>query len=281
MKRFIFLFFIFSVLAAAESDLPIPQNTSLLKKTEEKESRSVRITYKYVSKLKEEDIISFYREKFNSLGVYELKNKLGIKADTYFFEKTSYFHTMRSIMLNFDYKEQGSIYYTIVDTQYTKFDILPFSNFYPPKSLDFMPIYSNCVQFVYNTYFSPMIGLAYLSDDEPDKIANFYTKNMPSFGWQLVSSEAKSGIYQIYDWLAIIDPFTKVIPQLQIERFHEIVPPLKIRGQTLNFKRGSQTCTITVYKFDDIVEKAKASIWDASSIERYGNTIICVYYFST
>jgi hypothetical protein len=102
---------------------------------------------------------------------------------------------------------------------------------------------------------------------------------MPSFGWQAVDNVSNQGTYNFSQWFKFIDPFSKALPMLEARNYEEFIPPLAVRGKTLTFIQGGKSCTITIYRFDDIVEKAKGTIWDASDFNQYGRTVIAIFYF--
>jgi hypothetical protein len=176
-------------------------------------------------------------------------------------------------------KEKTQFFINIIT--FKKLPIIPIYDLQSPQELKFMPVYSSATQFInYNSPTSPFTGVDYLSHNNPDEISNFYLTNMPSFGWKLIKKEPHSGAYSFFEWLKIVDPFTKIIPSLRSQGYAELVPPLKLNGQTLTFEQGSKACTITIYKFEDIVEKARQqTLWDVSVMEKYGDTVIAVFYF--
>ncbi len=276
-------FFLFAFVFNLEAEsIPVPRQTELSRQEGPVERINyTEVTKNYRSQLSAEEIISFYRRHLSSLGFQELRDPL-IPAGFFAFEKTlMHLHPLRSVMIRIQPGQEGyKTFYSLTEHERTLQPILPFPSFAQPQELDFAPVFGQSRQFVYNTYWHPMIGVGYLSEQDPSVISEFYLKNMPSFGWELAGQESHQGRYSIYEWLLVVDPFTKVIPNMEVASYDEVVPPLQVRGRTLNFRRGGESCTITVYNFPDIVERARGTFWDAGPIQKYGNTLICVYYFS-
>ncbi len=229
-------------------------------------------SYEYRSKLSKEEITSFYRTLFLTQGMKENP----ATKDTLVFAK----FPQKIVTITFSSDPDGQVRFMFTKSEFTKMQIVPTQDFKSPQTLDFMPTYTQSQQFVYNTFYYPMIGIAYLSRSQPDDVAGFYTKRMSSFGWQLASDTPQQGTYDLFAWIRVIDPFTKAIPMLQVTGYQELAPPLKLRGRTLTFKQEGKSCTITIYKFEDIIAKAQGTAWDASPFQQYGDTVIAVYYFS-
>jgi hypothetical protein len=126
-----------------------------------------------------------------------------------------------------------------------------------------------------------MTGLAYFSPQNIESLREFYLKQMPGFGWNLVDSQSHRGRYEFFQWLKIVNPFTKHLPNLKEIGYDVTIPPLTVEGTTLTFEQGIKTCTITIYNFPDILSDSQNTKWDlwAKDIAKYGKTLICVYYF--
>lgn len=143
-----------------------------------------------------------------------------------------------------------------------------------------MPVYKQAQQFFYNDYFKPSwIGAAYLTSSSPDAVEDFYLKEMPSFGWKLSDSQSNAGTYPFSGWVKTIDPFGHEIGVYTNMGYEENTPPLTIRGSQIIFSKSGKKCSIAIYKFEDIIAKAKGTPWDTSVMEKYGDTVIAVCYF--
>lgn len=271
----ILLLLLFCTQALAQSSSPsLPSCTELISQKKQDTKQAAVTMYEYSSCLSKEEIIKFYKESFLSLQMNEIKNSL--QHGIFIFER----YPFQSKELNFkSAQENGKTFYSLTEYFYRNLSIVPSTTFTTPQKLDFMPTFPDAWQFIYSTYWSPMIGVWYLSGSEPEQVCDFYLKNMPSFGWQLADSVSKQGSYNFYQWFQFVDPFSKALPTLQARNYEEFITPLAIRGKTLTFRQGEKNCTIAIYKFDDIVEKAKGTIWDASAFEQYGSTMISVFYF--
>lgn len=234
----------------------------------------------YSSQLPKEEILKFYRSEFSSLDMQEFN-------DT----KNSEYYAFQSIPEKMAYikfnepQADGKTNFTVLVYEREKCPILPGSLFTSPEKLDFAPVYSGSRQFLNarfskdDIYFAPMTAAAaYLAKSNSAEVSSFYIDNMPSFGWVLAQSSDNDGIYDFSQWAVMIDPFTKAVPLLEAKGYKKKIPPLKVKGKTLTFKQGNKKCVITIYTFEDMIEKAEGTIWDANTLRQYGDTVIVVYY---
>ncbi|UCC95650.1 MAG: hypothetical protein JSW40_02595 [Candidatus Omnitrophota bacterium] len=271
---FIFLLMLLLPLSAQNYSPSLPRSTELIDQSTETRDYSVTNTYEYRSRLSKEEIVGFYKNLFISRGMKEMSKGRSARA-------IAFRGPLKIEIISFlpSPEEKGTLFRRVTQA-ITRLPIIPGTGFTAPKKLDFMPVYPGATQFIYNPYNVPMVGIGYLTKSSTQKVSDFYLNNMSSFGWTLEDKESHQGRYKFYEWLKIVDPFTDAAPRLKIMEYGKIIPPLKVRGTTLLFTQGEKSCTITIYKFDDIVAKAKGRVWDATPIEKYGDTLICVYHFS-
>ncbi len=261
----LFIFFL-NTLRAEE----LPLQTELLEKEEFTTQGSEVVLLRCCSKLSYDEILSFYRKRFLAQGLKEFSLEgIFIFSRGPFITKTLYFLS----------EEDNQLCYKLEERYAKRISVLPIADFSSPRQLDFMPTFLEATEFVYSTYFAPMTGVWYLSFKDAEEVANFYLKNMPDFGWKLLGDSPRQGVYSFSEWFVLIDPFSKVLPRLEEEGYPEYVPPLKVRGRTLSFTKDKESCTITIYKFEDILEKAEGTVWDVSALATYGTTVIGVFYF--
>ena len=273
------MFILFGIITYSLEAVPfiLPQlpRTELTGQDTKKTDQLKIETYTYRSQLSRDKIKQSYRGQLISSG-WELK-----------FENEGSLMFMRgklgeNIILDFAIPldtENQTINYSFKVTTCYRLPILPWTNFKAPQELDFMPVYLEATQFQYNTIFPPMIGVGYLSHKPDDAITRFYLENMPEFGWTLVSNNHQAGRYKFSQWLLMVDPFTKVLAELSARGYDELAPLLEVSGNTLSFAQEGKTCTITVHRFPDIISASKKTIFDASDIEKYGETLVAVFYF--
>lgn len=267
------LFFCSSVFAAEQS-VSLPPQTELIKQEKNSQDKVDTTTSQYCSSLSKEEILKFYRKVFLAQSMQEVPTVPN--SNSVVFERYPFLSNMITFTAA---QKSGQTCYFLEEQRFKKIPILPSPGFTAPQKLDFMPTLSQARQFVYSTYWQHMIGVWYLSHSDPDEVCAFYLKDMPSFGWQLTDNLSNQGTYNFYQWFQLMDPFSKAVPMLKARDYEEFIPPLGVRGKTLTFTQGTKTCTITMYKFDDIVERARTSIWDASVFSQYGSTIIGIFYF--
>jgi hypothetical protein len=282
--RILFLAAIFLVLCflsfGQNSTILLPDQTEITDKKNERINDADITTQQYRSELSQDEIINFYRTNLLNQGWHEQSDvfsKPGGRQNTFSFVKNVM--DIFTIGFLFSADKQSTIYFTTLQ-ECKKFPLWPKEHFTRPKSLDFMPVHPSATQFTYNTQFPPMIGITYLIPGEVSQVINFYEGQMPNFGWQETSKEPNQGRYKFLEWLAIIDPFTKAIPVLRSQGFDSFVPPLDMKGETLKFTQGKKTCTITIYQFPGILAASKGTIFDMWMVEKYGDILVCVYYFS-
>lgn len=268
--------FLSANIMAEESGIPAPANTILTNQKINSGEKIINSTYYYSSTLSRDTIIEFYKEMFIRQGMYELPNF----GDTFLFQKIP----LRTASLNFTAsvnKEKTEFFINTIEMK--KLPVLPANDFKSPQTLDFMPIYPNSTQFLYYApSTSSFIGIGYLTSSSPEEAKSLYLEQMPGFGWKLTNEDPHSGTYNFSEWLRFVDPYTQMLSYHNFAaNFSEIVPPLKLRGSTLQFTQGNKKCTVAIYKFEDMLEKAKVTktVWDVSAFEQYGETIIEVYYF--
>lgn len=152
-----------------------------------------------------------------------------------------------------------------------------------PTKVDFIPMLSNIKQLEYIDWQSaqpPMISIGYISRESSSQVIAFYLNKMPSYGWHLTEQKPRQGTYQLAEWLPMLAPYTSTTYSRWKEVLPAEIPPLRIQGATLTFTKGSQKCVITVYTFEDIIQRARQQIvYDLTFMEDYGTTIIGIAYF--
>jgi len=269
---FLFLLVLHLPYSAAAANLPQPAMSELIQQSQQDAPNMNSASYEYRCKLTQEEIANFYRILFLSQGLKENSSTPGTLVFAKFPQKV--------VTITFSQDPDGQVHFMLTVNEFTKMQIVPTQDFKNPQTLDFMPTYTRAQQFVYNTFYYPMIGVAYLSRSDPGDVVAFYAREKSAYGWQLASSAPQQGTYDLFSWIRIVDPFTKAIPMLQATGYQELAPPLKLRGQTLTFSQQGKSCTITIYKFEDIIAKAQGTAWDASPFQQYGDTVIAIYYFS-
>ncbi|MFH1771307.1 MAG: hypothetical protein ABH872_00650 [Candidatus Omnitrophota bacterium] len=275
---FFFLIITCQFLLARPLDLPKPHRTEMVSQEAKHLTNMEVTTYFYQSYLSKEEILGFYRKFLVSDGWRETNysGSNSLKQSSFSFSKT----IVNKIVLGFlSSPEKGKSSYFISIQDSLKIPPWPAWIFTKPRNLDFMPVYSVATEFIYNTYFYPMIGAAYLSHSNTKTVKDFYLNEMPKFKWNLVDSQSHDGGYDFFKWLKIVDPFTKQIPFLESKGYDDIIPPLKVEGVTLVFEQPETNCTITIYRFTDILPLSIKSVFDMSFMETHGTTLICVYYF--
>ncbi|MDD5195690.1 MAG: hypothetical protein PHQ96_08485 [Candidatus Omnitrophica bacterium] len=276
---FIVLFFSRWFASAVELDFSLPQGTEIIEQGKKTATATESITIsRYRSELSKGQIMNFYERELSTRGWKKFQPITGDEKryqDTLLYVKDG-INTFTVVIS--PYLENEKILYNIIIAEPTKIVALR-ETFNPPRQLDFMPVPDAATEFVYNTYYTPMIGLGYLTHDSVESVGNFYLSNMSKFGWILQNNETKEGMYSLSEWIKIVDPFTKAVPNLEAIGFASLVPPLSVKGRTLTFAQGKKSCTITIYKFDDILAKAVGTMFDMSFMEEHGTTLICVYYF--
>jgi hypothetical protein len=261
------------------SDIPKPAKTTLLNQKKQMVSSLKVVTYTFSSELSKEELIKFYRNSFTASGMREsavrFSDEPGEKA--LFFEQPP----LKNVNLFFmSAPTEGQTSFEIVVEEVKQLPLLQEQVFTAPQKLDFMPTYANAKQFVSAPFVPPGkgFGAGYFTHSLPEEVTNFFTTQMPSYDWTLSKNEPKQGEYGFYEWLRIVDPFTIAIPILKERQYEKIVKPLKLRGTTLTFTNGEETCVVTIYRFEDILSKAQGTVWDVSSLQKYGTTLICAYY---
>jgi len=274
-KKNIFLIFLFLYLSAfSQTQTPFPKYTEIISQKKTSEANVERIVSHCCSSLSKEEILQFYKEIFFS---QKMKGGESFGSDIIMFERFPFL----SKSIRFIDENSNRRCYILEENYYKNIKVLPTAGFTSPQKLDFMPTLSNAMQFVYSTYFYPMTAVWYLSFATPDEICDFYIKNMPSFGWKLKDVVVNKGIFNFYDFFLMVDPFSKALPMFKDYGYQDFIPPLSLYGKTLTFiKEDKSRITITVYKFDDILQKAENSVWDVSDFKNYGTTIIGIFYFS-
>lgn len=259
--------------------VPLPPQTEITdKKTQEIDNTTIT-TQRYRSQASQEEIVNFYRNNLTAQGWQEDSGSFSSHGDsqhTYVFSKD----VMNILTVGFfPSKESDTVIYFTSLQELNKFPLWSKEYFTAPKSLDFMPVHPGATQFTYNTQFPPMVGITYLIPGNINQVIAFYEKEMKTFGWQLTGKQPNQGRYKFSDWLAIVDPFTKAIPLLRSHGFDVLVPPLDMKGETLKFIQGKKTCTLTIYQFPGIFAASKGTVFDMWMVEKYGDILVCVYYF--
>ncbi|MFA5008566.1 MAG: hypothetical protein WC546_05035 [Candidatus Omnitrophota bacterium] len=255
--------------------LSVPPRTEKI--SEEKRTLKDTITtyeYVYNSELSKDEIIKFYKDVFSAFDMHDFGKSRG---DDYMFESPP--EKIAHVIFTSP-QSDGKTGFSVIIYEMSKCPVLPYYAFTSPEKLDFAPVYANSMQFAKSSYFFPMTGVGYLTHSSFEEVVKFYIDDMASFGWTLSERKKNSGMYDFSQWILIVDPFTKAVPLLEAQGYQKKTPPLKIKGETLVFKQNKKKCTITVYNFEDIVEKLEGTIWDAGMVKQYGNTAIIVYYFS-
>ncbi|MDD5584942.1 MAG: hypothetical protein PHV55_07805 [Candidatus Omnitrophica bacterium] len=264
---------------AIELESFLPQRTEVIEKGQRTVTATEAITIsRYRSELTQKQIMGFYEQELAKRGWKKFQPPAGDEKRykdmlVYVKDGINTFTVVIAPPLT-----KGKISYNVMIAEPTKIVVLQ-EVFKPPRQLDFMPVPAAVTEFVYNTYYPSMIGLGYLTHNSVDAVSNFYLLNMSKFGWSLIGQTPQEGMYNLSQWIKIVDPFTKAVPNLEAIGFVDLVPPLAVRGKTLSFAQGKKSCTITIYRFDDIVEKAVGTRFDMGFMAEHGRTLICVYYF--
>ncbi|MFH1875519.1 MAG: hypothetical protein ABH865_01345 [Candidatus Omnitrophota bacterium] len=276
---FVAVSFLFLGSVVASIDIPLPAQTEAVSKSQETSTPTEKLTVsQYRSGLSRDEIMGFYELELSTRGWKKFNPPEGneyLYKETLIYVKEGII-TFTLIML--PSSEQGKVFYNTVIAEPKKIVVLR-QTFKPPRQLDFMPVPPNVTEFVYNTFYAPMIGIAYLTHSDVYAVSDYYLSNMSKFGWNLKGNVVNEGMYAFSQWVLIIDPFTKAIPSLEATGFAQLVPPLSVKGRTLTFTQGKKSCTIAIYKFDDILAKAVGTLFDMSFMAEHGTTAICIYYF--
>ena len=261
---------------------PQPAKTKLVEKDKSVSDRKVTTTYRrYQSQLPPQRVITFYRRMFNKQGFKEegTSREIDPQKNDFTFKKEN-----KKIFLTIIPFSDESCGYTIniVDTPSLKETGLPPGfpnyNFSHPQKLKIMPVYPDSKEFK-NEKHPVALAFGYLTPSPAEEVSDFYLKNMPEYGWSMVSNESNQGSYKLSEWVKIVAPYTKFLLASGCKELEVMLPSLSIRGKTLKFENGMKGCELTVYTFEDIITNLKHMEFDLSPIEQYGNTVIGVAYF--
>jgi len=290
-KKILFLYFCTSALCftvnAQLLEPPIPFGAELIDKKENKKEQS--LIYLYRSKASMEEVLEYYRGAFVQQGFKEQKLNNTSNPDIFINNKEK---TIILLVFPPSLNEQETAYSltigkmaeTTISKEQLASSLSNFSNnIRDPQKLDFMPVYPNAKQFEYGTWEASLsVGVAYVSHDSAEAIEKFYLDEMPSYQWDLVDREPSQGAYNFSEWFSKIAPYSQFCSKCNSSLMQDEflgIPPLTIKGSKLTFAADGKKCVITIYTFQDIIEKAQGTMYDLSFMKQYGNTIIGIVYF--
>ncbi|MDD5070463.1 MAG: hypothetical protein PHV17_07010 [Candidatus Omnitrophica bacterium] len=231
--------------------------------------------YTINSKLSKKQLIDKYFSLFSSQG-WTIITAKDYKKDRFTFQKPPLESAFLVISSYVDGECEISLSKSIT------LPTLPIKTFKTvPHKIEFMPLYPGAKE--YGLFSNPngKKSVVYLVGGELEKVHEFYLKKAPSYQWTLVRTESHNGVYPLTKWLKIVDPFTHQEPALKARGLEKLVPPLKVRGKTFTFHNGNKQCVVTIYQFEDIVEKAVGTVFDVDSFAKFGRNMICVFYSPT
>ena len=298
LYRFIITLFIISSLVILDAQaqpfsLAKPRRTKLESQEQVDDEFFSGSSYKYESELNKEQILNFYRDLLKQDGYEQVdpgrEDRDIIVAS--FFKPDS--NKTKRIVFSPGIKKGTLRFFLYTGTSKLNYggsgqrsacsakgaiSMLYTSVKQPTRQPDFMPLFSPVKQLEYMEWRdSNTVSAGYISPADSETAINFYLQEMPSYGWVLSERHNNAGKYTIDEWFPMVAPDSKFVPS-SCSGLIEDVPPLKMHGATLRFKRGNEDCVVTAHTFDNTGRVLRKRP-DLSGIQKFGKTIIGVMYY--
>ena len=227
------VFFTIAVFAQASGIISHP-NSEILDKSIEKGSYEI---YSYRSKLPRETISNFYREMLSRQGWEETFLSDPYSTDLFYFSKDN-----ARLSLNFNPSTDPNLVYYDIKVDYLNFITKREENIFRkvslPQRLDFIPTYPGSEQIEVEKS-SREISAVYLASGSPENVKNFYIKEMPALGWELIDQGPIDGDTFPDREKLLSDPYLSS----QIENSIE---DIRTTGTILMFGKTKKSCFVTV-----------------------------------
>ncbi|MDD3296152.1 MAG: hypothetical protein PHU64_02210 [Candidatus Omnitrophica bacterium] len=294
LGKFIWVFIFLSIfetnVLGKPINFPAPWQAKLVDENVKDNKSSVSGIFKYTSKFSKDRIVDFYHRYFSREGFSE-QNTNEIETLTFVRDQderrvtflpspdgqTNYIISFYNINPEIKKKSRRDNYMQL-DTE-----LFP-GRIAKVEKLNFMPLYSGLKgQLEYINWehaTPPVITVGYLSQSNYSDVTRFYLQNMPDFSWRLSERNDSEGVYLIDQWVEMVAPYTNFCPNCE-GKLPAQVPPLHLKGSKLIFTRKQQKCEIAIYTFDDIIEKAKGTVYEHDIdivLGSYGTTVVSVVY---
>lgn len=253
-----------------------PFHTKLIEKKNISSPDSFICLYGYSSELSREEIAEFYRDFFSPLGFKE-KDRSDDEDIMFSFNNG----VLDRILLNIYYTDEENITFYKLDVVSLKYLITTSGFDYKgPKRLNFAPVNQKYTQFILNEIDSQHKIAQYFTFDGVGEVADFYIKNMASYGWSLAGREEVEGIFNVLE--AISRGFYKNNTEAR-EVIERVTPNIEGEFKTLVlfFEGKGNNCTINITQFKDYpADLRRLRIINPDTLKKYGDvfiTLACGY----
>ena len=258
-----------------------PPRTELVsEKTWDKES-SLSKYYKFSSQLSKEEIRDFYRDLFFAQGFKENKEITGSEylKDYNKDGKMLAFSKglMETVIITIYYynEEKELTSYMLSDTKIKYVFDLSAESLKEPQTIKDMPVNSKVKQIGPSGKDSEnkQVSYFYLGAGKVKDHIDFYQKQMPSFGWRLVSDQPRQGRYNFF---AAMSTDSSQLPKPAEDLFPGV--NVNVEGVTLTFKKQDKQCAIAINQLKDSAEVLKQNkVVNPDFSKRQGDIVISLF----